>query len=130
VATPVLAAFGDDVRGAEFTGQRLPVGVPGHGDDTVRAENAVDVGGVEEVDTEIEGRTDDVVGVVQASREWGLQPYQVSLAWLLSRPAVASVIVGAESVDELTGNASAADIVLEPAQLDYLTAQTVEAPTM
>jgi 1-deoxyxylulose-5-phosphate synthase len=77
-------------------------------------------------DTEIQiGRV-----VEQASREWGLQPYQLSLAWLLSRPAVASVIVGAESVDELTGNASAADIVLEPAQLDYLTAQTVQAPTM
>lgn len=27
------------------------------------------------------------------SRAWGLHPYQVSLAWLLSRPAVASVIV-------------------------------------
>ena len=65
--------------------------------------------------------------VEQASREWGLEPYQVSLAWLLSRPAVASVIVGAESVDELTGNASAADIVLEQAQLDHLTAQTVDA---
>jgi len=51
----------------------------------------------------------------------------VSLAWLLSRPAVASVIVGAESVDELTDNATAPDIVLEPAQLDYLTAQTIEA---
>ena len=35
------------------------------------------------------------------AREWGLTPYQVSLAWLLSRPAVASVIVGAETVDEL-----------------------------
>jgi aryl-alcohol dehydrogenase-like predicted oxidoreductase len=64
--------------------------------------------------------------VEQVSHEWGLQPYQVSLAWLLSRPAVASVIVGAKSVDELTANASAFDIQLEPSQLDYLTAQTVE----
>ena len=37
-------------------------------------------------------------------------PYQVSLAWLLSRPAVASVIVGAETVDELRANATAADV--------------------
>ena len=60
--------------------------------------------------------------VDRLSRAWGLQPYQVSLAWLMSRPAVASVIVGAENVDELHGNASAADVELEPAQLDALTA--------
>ncbi len=36
----------------------------------------------------------------------GLQPYQVSLAWLLHRPAVASAIVGAETVDEVTTNTS------------------------
>jgi 1-deoxyxylulose-5-phosphate synthase len=44
------------------------------------------------------------------SREWGLKPYQVSLAWLLSRPAVASAIVGAETADELRVNATAADV--------------------
>src|SRR5437763_243795 len=60
------------------------------------------------------------------SREWGLAPYQVSLAWLLSRPAVASTIVGAETVDELHANATAADVELEPAQLDALTALATE----
>ena len=39
--------------------------------------------------------------VERLSRAWGLAPYQVSLAWLLSRPAVASAIVGAETPDEL-----------------------------
>ena len=58
----------------------------------------------------------------------GLEPYQVALAWLLSRPAVASVIVGPETVDELRANATAADIVLEPDQLDALTALAVEPP--
>ena len=53
-------------------------------------------------------------------------PYQVSLAWLLSRPAVASVIVGAETVDELRANATAADVELDPAQLDALTALAIE----
>jgi aryl-alcohol dehydrogenase-like predicted oxidoreductase len=56
------------------------------------------------------------------SRAWGLAPYQVSLAWLLSRPAVASTIVGAETIDELQANATAADVKLEPEQLDSLTA--------
>ena len=60
--------------------------------------------------------------VDRLSRAWGLAPYQVSLAWLLSRPAVASAIVGAETVDELGANASAADVRLESAQLDALTA--------
>ena len=57
------------------------------------------------------------------SQEWGLQPYQVSLAWLLSRPAVASAIVGAETAEEEpTANATAADVTLHVAQLDALTA--------
>ena len=64
--------------------------------------------------------------VDRLSRDWGLAPYQVSLAWLLSRPAVASVIVGAETVDELEANATAADATLEPAQLETLTALAAE----
>lgn len=74
-------------------------------------------GGVGFTETELEiGRT-----VERLSQEWGLQPYQVSLAWLLSRPALASAIVGAETVKEVTANATAADVVLEQAQLDALT---------
>ncbi|MGO4586648.1 aldo/keto reductase [Arthrobacter sp. 2RAF6] len=60
------------------------------------------------------------------SRAWGLAPYQASLAWLLSRPAVASAIVGAETPQELQANATAADIELEQAQLDALTALASE----
>ena len=46
----------------------------------------------------------------------------MSLAWHLSRPAVASAIIGAETVDEITANAIAADVTLEQGQLDALTA--------
>ena len=53
-----------------------------------------------------------------------MEMYQVSLAWLLSRPAVASVIVGAETIDELRANASAADVELTPEQLDAVSALT------
>jgi 1-deoxyxylulose-5-phosphate synthase len=60
--------------------------------------------------------------VERLSQDWSLQPYQVSLAWLLSRPAVASAIVGAETVEEITANATAADVKLEQDQLDALTA--------
>jgi 1-deoxyxylulose-5-phosphate synthase len=65
--------------------------------------------------------------VERLSCEWGLAPYQVSLAWLLSRPAVASVIVGAENSEELRANCTAADVRLETAQLDALTALAGEA---
>ena len=65
-------------------------------------------------------------GIEMRSEEWGLRPHQISLAWLLSRPAVASAIVGAETVDEITANASAADVVLENAQLDALTALRID----
>ena len=51
------------------------------------------------------------------AREWNLGMQQVSLAWLLSRPAVASVIVGAETTQELAANASAADVELTTEQL-------------
>lgn len=63
----------------------------------------------------------------QLAREWGLGMQQVSLAWLLSRPAVASVIVGAETADELCANASAADVELTQEQLDAVSALTAES---
>lgn len=56
--------------------------------------------------------------VERFAHEWGLRPYQVSLAWLLSRSVVASVIVGAESVDEVQANATAPDVTLDQAQLE------------
>ena len=75
-------------------------------------------GGPGFTETELEiGRT-----VERLSQEWGLEAYQVSLAWLLSRPAVASAIVGAETAEEVTANTTAADVILEQAQLDALTA--------
>ncbi len=61
------------------------------------------------------------------AREWGLGMQQVSLAWLLSRPAVASVIIGAETADEVRANASAADVVLTPGQLDAVSALTADS---
>ncbi|WP_432194252.1 aldo/keto reductase [Streptomyces sp. bgisy027] len=66
--------------------------------------------------------------VDRLSREWGLSPYQLALAWLLSRPAVTSVIIGPETVHELRANATAADILLESDQLDILTGMAVEPP--
>ena len=77
------------------------------------------------------GFNDTEIGIAREvdrlSRSWGLTAYQVSLAWLLSRPAVASVIVGAETVDELRANATAAEVRLDTTQLDQLTALANES---
>jgi aryl-alcohol dehydrogenase-like predicted oxidoreductase len=70
-------------------------------------------GGSGITDTELEiGRA-----MERLSQDWGL-PYQVSLAWLLSRPAVASAIVGTETAEEVTANATAANFTLDQPQLD------------
>lgn len=66
--------------------------------------------------------------VDRLARQWGLGMQQVSLAWLLSRPAVASVIVGTESVAELRSNATAVDVELSAEQLQMLTALADEPP--
>jgi aryl-alcohol dehydrogenase-like predicted oxidoreductase len=65
--------------------------------------------------------------VNRLANEWGLGMQQVSLGWLLSRPAVASVIVGAETADELRSNAQAADVDLSTEQLDELSSLTADA---
>ena len=54
------------------------------------------------------------------SAEWGHPPAHLALTWLLSRPAVASAIVGPETLDELEQNAAAADVHLSDEQLEIL----------
>lgn len=52
--------------------------------------------------------------------EWGYRPAQLALAWLLSRPAVVSAIIGAGAVAELEESAKAADVKLTTEQLEML----------
>ena len=58
--------------------------------------------------------------------DWGMEMHQLSLAWLLSQPAVASVIVGAETPQELEANASAASIHLTAEQMEHVSALTAD----
>jgi aryl-alcohol dehydrogenase-like predicted oxidoreductase len=58
-------------------------------------------------------------------------PARVALAWLLSRPAVTSVIIGAKRLDQLEDNLGATDLVLseeELARLDAVSALPPEYP--
>ena len=63
---------------------------------------------------------DAVVGVAQ---ERGVPPVQVALAYLLRKPAVTSLIIGARTSEQLTDNLAAADLTLsdeEMARLDQV----------
>jgi aryl-alcohol dehydrogenase-like predicted oxidoreductase len=57
----------------------------------------------------------DVVGVHQGST-----PSQVAIAWLLARPAVASVIIGARTLDQLKDNLKATDLKLSDNEIMHL----------
>ena len=52
--------------------------------------------------------------------EWGMPPARIALAWLLSRPAVAVVVTGPETIEELDASAAAADTHLDEEQLKML----------
>jgi aryl-alcohol dehydrogenase-like predicted oxidoreductase len=55
---------------------------------------------------------DIVEVVVDVAKERGASPAQVALAWLLDRPAVASLIIGARTDEQLADNLGAADLEL------------------
>jgi len=63
-----------------------------------------------------------LTALLDASRRLGRTPAQIALRWLLGRPAVSSVIVGARTTDQLRDNllASAWDLDIESAE--HLTA--------
>ena len=52
--------------------------------------------------------------------EHGVSVAQVALAWLLSRRAVSSVIIGAKNIDQLQDNIASTKLTLTPANLDVL----------
>ena len=63
-----------------------------------------------------EGKLYDVVDVlVEVAREHGVSPAQVALAWLLERPGVTSVVVGARTEEQLRDNLAAAQLRLSAA---------------
>lgn len=51
----------------------------------------------------------------------GATPSQVSIAWLLAQPAVASVVLGARTAEQLEANLAAAELTLMPAEIAHLT---------
>jgi len=66
---------------------------------------------------------------IAEARDWS--PARVALAWLLSKPVVTSVIVGAKRSSQLEDNIAAVDIMLsheEVARLDAISELPLEYP--
>ncbi len=79
--------------------------------------------------------TDRAWPIVAAMREigdgHGVSVARVALAWLLAKPHVMSIIIGAKTVEQLEDNLAAADLTLsaeEMARLDDLSALPAEYP--
>ncbi|WJV69032.1 aldo/keto reductase [Pectobacteriaceae bacterium CE70] len=68
-----------------------------------------------------EGLLYNIVDVlVDIAGQHGVSAAQIALAWLLSRPSVSSVIIGARTDDQLEDNLKAVDIVLNPQEIARL----------
>ena len=63
---------------------------------------------------------DIVDALVQIGEGHGVSAAQVALAWLLDRPGVVSLIVGARTEEQLTDNLAAAELELSQAERDRL----------
>jgi aryl-alcohol dehydrogenase-like predicted oxidoreductase len=74
-------------------------------------------------------RTWDVIDAVQRVAEGrGVTMAQVAIAWLVDRPAVTSVILGARTLDQLKGSLAAADLHLSEEEYAILDAASDPQP--
>jgi aryl-alcohol dehydrogenase-like predicted oxidoreductase len=91
----------------KYTREQRPAGATRLGEDPERGMEAYDRVGTRE-------RTWDVLEAVQDVAEaHGASMAQVALAWLVARPAVTSVILGARTLEQLSNNLRCADLVLD-----------------
>jgi aryl-alcohol dehydrogenase-like predicted oxidoreductase len=68
-------------------------------------------------------RTKTVLKAMRAvSGETGLSVARIALAWLLTRPLVTSVIIGAKTQEQLMDNLAASDVRLSPGHIEQLDA--------
>ena len=71
---------------------------------------------------------DTVEVLVTIGAEHGVSAARGALAYLLGKPAVTSLVVGARTTEQLADNLAAADLVLDPEERDQL--DTVSAPPL
>lgn len=79
-------------------------------------------------DSKFADRNWDALDVVKAiAIEVNASPAQVSLAWVMARPGVSSVLIGARTVEQLKGNLAAASLKLDDGQMARLNEASVPA---
>jgi aryl-alcohol dehydrogenase-like predicted oxidoreductase len=74
---------------------------------------------------------DTIEVLVQIADGHGVSAAQVALAWLLGRPAVTSLVIGARTTEQLADNLAAAELTLseeERARLDEVSAMPLNYP--
>jgi aryl-alcohol dehydrogenase-like predicted oxidoreductase len=78
------------------------------------------------------GRDWDVIdAVARVAAEVGVSSAAVALAWVRSRPAVTSTLIGTRTVEQLRANLASLDVTLAPEQLaalDELSAPSLDFP--
>ena len=98
----------------KYSREEAPTGATRLGENPDRGVEAYDRRGRTE-------RTWDVVDAVRAIATAGSNTMaQVSLAWLLARPAVTSVILGARTLEQLDDNLAAVDVQLSAEDIERL----------
>ena len=70
---------------------------------------------------------DAVDALEEVARERGVSIAQTALAWLLARPAISSVIIGANKMSQLEDNLKAAELRLSTEEVERLSATTAPA---
>lgn len=109
VWSPLAGGFlsGKYTRGGEANGRRASFDFP-------------------PVDT---GKAYDVIDVMrEIAQARGCTVAQAALAWLLAKPAVSTVIVGAKRLDQLSDNLGAVEIRLSPEDIERLDSASALAP--
>ncbi|MGB3762342.1 MAG: aldo/keto reductase [Ornithinimicrobium sp.] len=98
----------------KYAQEKRPTGATRLGEDPERGMEAYDRRSASQ-------RTWDVVDALRETAEArGVSMAQVALAWLVDRPAVTSVILGARTLEQLTGNLGAAELHLAETEIDAL----------
>ncbi|MGQ7296633.1 aldo/keto reductase [Quadrisphaera sp. KR29] len=106
----------------KYTRDQRPTGATRLGEDPERGMEAYGKRSAQQ-------RTWDVVDAVQrVAQQRGASMAAVALAWLVARPSVTSVILGARTTEQLRENLGAADLRLEPAEVEVLDAASDPAP--
>ncbi|MEH3077835.1 MAG: aldo/keto reductase [Quadrisphaera sp.] len=106
----------------KYTREQRPTGATRLGEDPERGMEAYGKRSSQQ-------RTWDVVDAVQqVAQQRGASMAAVALAWLVARPSVTSVILGARTTEQLRENLGAADLRLEPGEVELLDTASDPAP--